>query len=111
MTRIPLEPAHRPSASRDGAFSSQQLLLFLLVLLRNFLQHFAVAKELPADDGPRQASKGVCVGQGLGESQGWPRRGSTWTADGLGTEVQHRMAAPGGLGSLAEVGDATGAVG
>lgn len=83
MTRIPLEPAHRPSASRDGAFSSQQLLLFLLVLLRNFLQHFAVAKELPADDGPRQASKGVCVakdgpeGAQRGQQMAWEQKCST----------------------------------
>lgn len=67
VTRIPLEPAHHPSASRDGAFSSQQLLSFLLFLI-NFLQHFALAQELSAD-GSRQASR-------LGESQGWPRRGS-----------------------------------
>lgn len=56
VTRIPLEPAHHPSASRDGAFSSQQLLSFLLFLI-NFLQRFALAQELPAD-GSRQASKG-----------------------------------------------------
>lgn len=56
VTRIPLEPAHHPSASRDEAFSSQQLLPFLLFLI-NFLQRFALAQELSAD-GPKRASRG-----------------------------------------------------
>lgn len=56
MTRIPLEPAHHPSVSRDRAFSSQQLLSFLLFLI-NFLQRFALAQELSPDE-PRQASRG-----------------------------------------------------
>lgn len=56
MARIPLRPAHHPSAPREGAFSSQQLLSFQLLLI-NFPKHFPLAQELPAD-GPRRTSKG-----------------------------------------------------
>lgn len=65
--RVPLWPAHHPSARREGAFSSQQLLSFQLLLV-NFPKPFPLAQELPAG-GPRQSSKRG----GLGKQ---PRRGA-----------------------------------
>lgn len=55
VARVPPGPAHHPSPPREGAFSSQQLLSFQLLLI-NFPKHFPLAQELPAD-GPRQGSK------------------------------------------------------
>lgn len=67
MARVPLWPAHHPSALGEGAFSSQQLLSFQLLLI-NFPKHFLLAQELPAG-GPQQSSKHG----GLGNQ---PRRGA-----------------------------------
>ena len=67
MARIPLGPAHYPSAPGEGAFSSQQLSSAQLLLI-NFPQHFPRAQEPPAD-GPTQSSKDG----GLGKQ---PRRGA-----------------------------------
>lgn len=60
VARLPLGPAHHPSAPREGAFSSQQLLSFQLLLI-NFPKHFPLAQELPAD-GLKQNSKGGGMG-------------------------------------------------
>lgn len=63
VARLPLRPAHHPSVPREGAFSSQQLLSFQLLLI-NFPKHFPLAQELPAY-GPRQSSKGGGLGKQL----------------------------------------------
>lgn len=68
---MPPGPANHPSAPSEGPFSSQQLVSFQLLLI-NFLKHFPLAWELPAD-GPGGAPK---VGV-WGNSQGGVlRRGS-----------------------------------
>lgn len=61
MARVPLWPAHHPSALREGAFSSQQLLSFQLLLI-NFPKHFLLAQELPAS-GPQLSSTRGGVGE------------------------------------------------
>lgn len=81
MTGIPRGPAHHPSASREGAFPSQQVQSFL-VLLINFLRHFALVPGLPAD-GPRQGSKGGGWGEPRRAEKGFHR-------DGVQTGVQSR---------------------
>ena len=59
----------------EGAFSSQQLVSFQLLLI-NFLKHFPLAQELPAD-GPSRAPE-----VGLGKQ---PRRGAK---KGLNLEIE-----------------------
>lgn len=68
MARIPLGPAHHPSAPRKVFFSIQQLLSFQLWLI-NFPKHFPLAQELPAY-GPRQSSKGGGLGRLPREGRG-----------------------------------------
>lgn len=68
---MPPGPANHPSAPSEGPFSSQQLVSFQLLLI-NFLKHFPLARELPADAPGGAPKVGV-----WGNSQGGVlRRGS-----------------------------------
>lgn len=74
MARMPLGPARHPSAASEGAFSSQQLVSFQLLI--NLLKHFPLPQELPAD-APGRAPKVGVWGNSHG---GMLRRGSIWKA-------------------------------